>query len=326
MSDQQFCLKWNNYSTSVTAVFRELLEKEQMCDVTLATKEKSIKAHRIVLTACSTFFKNIFQDVQPWQHSVVFMKDVKYNDLAGIIEFIYHGEVSVDQPNLSSFLLAAESLKIKGLTEDSKRTPPPHNNVDQQPVNTSTPRAKIETNPHQQLIQQQHQQQQQQLSQLLQEDGEEVKELAMNQFQMDEGEEEEEEEEALTEEEMRNSSLEIMMDNHMDKLQLEGEEMLNQSPGIDPTALSGSSNQLLAGSKKTCPYCYQQLSWHALSRHIRDMHKAKTDLVNCKYCFKTFRNKNSLGCHIWRFHKRGREPKTAAAAASPVFAPAATLS
>ena len=38
MSDQQFCLKWNNYSTSVTAVFRELLEKEQMCDVTLATK------------------------------------------------------------------------------------------------------------------------------------------------------------------------------------------------------------------------------------------------------------------------------------------------
>jgi hypothetical protein len=23
----------------------------------------------------------------------------------------------------------------------------------------------------------------------------------------------------------------------------------------------------------------------------------------------TVRNKNSLGCHIWRFHKRGRDPK-----------------
>ena len=43
MSDQQFCLKWNNYSTSVTAVFRELLEKEQMCDVTLATKVNAAK-------------------------------------------------------------------------------------------------------------------------------------------------------------------------------------------------------------------------------------------------------------------------------------------
>jgi uncharacterized CHY-type Zn-finger protein len=54
--------------------------------------------------------------------------------------------------------------------------------------------------------------------------------------------------------------------------------------------------------KKTCPHCYQQLSWHALSRHIRDMHKAKTS-VTCKYCKKQFRNKNSLGCHMWRFHK-----------------------
>ena len=27
------------------------------------------------------------------------------------------------------------------------------------------------------------------------------------------------------------------------------------------------------------------------------------------------RNKNSLGCHIWRFHKRGREPKATYGAA-----------
>ena len=27
------------------------------------------------------------------------------------------------------------------------------------------------------------------------------------------------------------------------------------------------------GVKKTCPYCFQQLSWHALSRHVRDMHR-----------------------------------------------------
>ena len=27
------------------------------------------------------------------------------------------------------------------------------------------------------------------------------------------------------------------------------------------------------GAKKTCPYCFQQLSWHALSRHVRDMHR-----------------------------------------------------
>ena len=28
--------------------------------------------------------------------------------------------------------------------------------------------------------------------------------------------------------------------------------------------------------------------------------RATADVVICQYCKKTFRNKNSLGCHIWR--------------------------
>ena len=39
---------------------------------------------------------------------------MKYEDLRGIIEFIYNGEVSIDQGSLQTFLAAAESLKIKG--------------------------------------------------------------------------------------------------------------------------------------------------------------------------------------------------------------------
>ena len=31
--------------------------------------------------------------------------------------------------------------------------------------------------------------------------------------------------------------------------------------------------------------------------------KVNADMVVCKYCMKTFRNKNSLGCHIWRWRK-----------------------
>ena len=77
-------------------------------------------------------------------------------------------------------------------------------------------------------------------------------------------------------------------------------------PGMAP---DGPDSQ-----KKTCPYCYQQLSWHALSRHIRDMHRAKTGLVTCEFCNKTFRNKNSLGCHKWRFHKDSREGASSSAA------------
>ena len=68
--------------------------------------------------------------------------------------------------------------------------------------------------------------------------------------------------------------------------------------------------------KKTCPFCHQQLSWHALSRHIRDMHKNKSGFVNCRVCGKLFRNKNSLGCHMWRFHKDSKGSRQGAASAS----------
>ena len=76
---------------------------------------------------------------------------------------------------------------------------------------------------------------------------------------------------------------------------------------ISQASPSSSTAAGALSQKKTCPYCYQQLSWHALSRHIRDMHKAKSNFVTCKYCEKMFRNKNSLGCHMWRFHKEAKD-------------------
>ena len=74
--------------------------------------------------------------------------------------------------------------------------------------------------------------------------------------------------------------------------------------GFPPQGANNKSNSNgNMSQKKTCPFCFQQLSWHALSRHIRDMHRNKQGCVNCKFCGKVFRNKNSLGCHMWRFHR-----------------------
>ena len=39
--------------------------------------------------------------------------------------------------------------------------------------------------------------------------------------------------------------------------------------GVTGGGGGAASNPALLGAKKTCPYCMQQLSWHALSRHIR---------------------------------------------------------
>ena len=53
----------------------------------------------------------------PDKHPVVFLKDVRYEEMKALLEFMYRGEVSVDQQHLSSLLKVAESLKIKGLAD-----------------------------------------------------------------------------------------------------------------------------------------------------------------------------------------------------------------
>lgn len=54
--DQQFCLRWNNHQSTLISVFDTLLEKETLVDCTLAAEGKSLKAHKVVLSACSPYF------------------------------------------------------------------------------------------------------------------------------------------------------------------------------------------------------------------------------------------------------------------------------
>ena len=97
-------------------VFKNLLSTEAMVDVTLACDGLSLKAHKIVLSACSPFFQSLFLE-NPCKHPIVILKDMKYTELKAIIEFMYHGEVNVAQEQLSALMKTAETLRVKGLAE-----------------------------------------------------------------------------------------------------------------------------------------------------------------------------------------------------------------
>ncbi|XP_037955674.1 sex determination protein fruitless-like isoform X2 [Teleopsis dalmanni] len=116
--DQQFCLRWNNHPTNLTGVLTSLLQREALCDVTLACEGETVKAHQTILSACSPYFETIFlQNHHP--HPIIYLKDVRYSEMRSLLDFMYRGEVNVGQSSLPMFLKTAESLQVRGLTDNN---------------------------------------------------------------------------------------------------------------------------------------------------------------------------------------------------------------
>ncbi|KAH8240054.1 hypothetical protein KR032_010734 [Drosophila birchii] len=115
-SSQQFCLRWNNYQSNLTTIFDQLLQNECFVDVTLACDGRSMKAHKMVLSACSPYFQTLLAET-PCQHPIVIMRDVNWSDLKAIVEFMYRGEINVSQDQIGPLLRIAEMLKVRGLAD-----------------------------------------------------------------------------------------------------------------------------------------------------------------------------------------------------------------
>ena len=121
MADQKLCLKWNDFQDQAQATFKELRNDNDFTDVTLACEDQSIKAHKVILSACSPFFKKLLKTYSHPQ-PLIYMKGLKSNSLTAIIDFLYLGEANIFQEELECFLSLAEELQIKGLESRPEET------------------------------------------------------------------------------------------------------------------------------------------------------------------------------------------------------------
>jgi len=124
MGTEKFCLRWNDFETNISVAFRELREEKDFFDVTLACDDSQIQAHKVILSACSPFFRNVLRR-NPHQHPLLYLKGVKYKELLSVLNFMYMGEVNVAQEELNSFLAVAEDLRVKGLTQNNSSAASP---------------------------------------------------------------------------------------------------------------------------------------------------------------------------------------------------------
>ncbi|XP_042881291.1 longitudinals lacking protein, isoforms H/M/V-like isoform X3 [Penaeus japonicus] len=124
MGEDLLSLKWNNHKPAFFHLLRILREKGCYTDVTLACGTKFFAVHRLVLMACSDFFNEVFEHTQ-CQKPVIVLKDIKGHELEALLDYMYLGEVDVQQADLPGLIKAAECLRIKGLAvpdEDPTQT------------------------------------------------------------------------------------------------------------------------------------------------------------------------------------------------------------
>jgi len=58
---------------------------------------------QVVLSACSTYFDKIFSEHEE-KDPVVILKDCKFVDIKALVEFMYKGEINVE--NVSTYILS----------------------------------------------------------------------------------------------------------------------------------------------------------------------------------------------------------------------------
>jgi len=118
MSNEKFCLKWNDFESNISIAFRDLRDHSEFFDITLACEDNQIQAHKVILSACSPFFRTVLARNSTHPNPLIYLRGIKFTDLESVLNFMYHGEVNVAQDQLNSFLTVAEDLRVKGLTQN----------------------------------------------------------------------------------------------------------------------------------------------------------------------------------------------------------------
>ena len=118
---RKFSLKWNDFGNNAKKAFGLLKNEDFLHDVTLVAEDnKQLAAHKLVLSACSEYFRNIFKNNNHY-NILLCLNDITSDEIENILDYMYYGEVNIYQEDLDRFLSVAKRFQIEGLLESTKK-------------------------------------------------------------------------------------------------------------------------------------------------------------------------------------------------------------
>ena len=112
-------LKWGEHNNTLSSAFGDLLVNSDFIDVTIACEGHSFNAHKVVLSACSPYFKKLLRS-NPCKHPVIILRDVSAVVFGIMLKYMYNGMVDIPVDILNTFLAVGKSLLISGLADQTQ--------------------------------------------------------------------------------------------------------------------------------------------------------------------------------------------------------------
>ena len=123
-----YCLKWKDHHNTFFSSVERLCSLDVLTDVTLSCGNKEFPAHKLVLSVCSGYFHHIFgrnrtKALQDTRNAIVYLKDVSPKHMEMLLNYMYRGEVNVEEHELNDLLVTAKSLQVRGLGDPPSGPP-----------------------------------------------------------------------------------------------------------------------------------------------------------------------------------------------------------
>jgi hypothetical protein len=126
MVEGRFQLSWDDEQRSGVLLDQAsaLLASGDFTDVTLVSEDgEQLPAHKLVLAACSSVFRNIFCRSKASTDLHLYMHGLRGAHLSSLLTFMYLGRAEVPHNTLEGFLQAARGLGVRGLEEAGRGAP-----------------------------------------------------------------------------------------------------------------------------------------------------------------------------------------------------------
>uniref|UniRef100_A0A3B3SC38 Kelch-like protein 20 n=1 Tax=Paramormyrops kingsleyae TaxID=1676925 RepID=A0A3B3SC38_9TELE len=99
-------------------VINLLRKHRELCDVVLVVGTKKIYAHRVILSACSPYFRAMFTgELAESRQTEVVIRDIDERAMELLIDFAYTSQVTVEEGNVQTLLPAACLLQLAEIQE-----------------------------------------------------------------------------------------------------------------------------------------------------------------------------------------------------------------